>query len=111
MRGTDFKIIRRANKISAIEIAEKMGFKSKTPIMNAESKVRIPSKFVETLYKMLKLSFKNRNEESAYVQECAMTMTSNEELAEVKWNFPSTRWGHLAAYGKERSNKPITKEN
>lgn len=99
MKGYELKMIRKANRISALEIAKKLGYASKTPVLNAEKRLIVPKKFEKAILQILNLHFDQPVQYFNYIQECARILTTEEEFNSVGRSFPSTKWGKLATYG------------
>jgi len=59
MQGIEYKIIRMSYGISAQKIAKKFGYKSKTPVLNAEKLSIIPDKYVLILEQLTGLNLQN----------------------------------------------------
>ncbi len=70
MTGKNFKLIRRANGITQMQIAEIFGFKSTTPIHNIERRSEVHSKYSNKLKEMLNLQFNNSEEYQRYLIHC-----------------------------------------
>lgn len=93
MSGGQLKVIMRANKITILEFAKQMGYNSKTPILNAQKKLAVPSKMQEKLYEMLGLDFLDNTQLFDYVVYCINVLTTKEEHDNVRGNYSAMKWG------------------
>jgi transcriptional regulatory protein LevR len=85
MKSEQFKLIRIAYKISAKKIANQLGFKSKSPVLDAEKQIDIPQQFVKVLEKLTGLKFDNEAIIEQLAIESAMTFSKLDYRNSI-WN-------------------------
>jgi transcriptional regulator with XRE-family HTH domain len=100
MTGLEFKLIRMARKITGKQIANKIGYKSKTPILNAEKLETMPNMFVNALEAITGLKFDNKAIIEQLAIEAAMTFSKLDYRNSI-WNSKYSKFIKINAGGNE----------
>lgn len=74
MKSSTFKILRISRKISAKQIAKKLGYISKTPVLDAEKLETMPNVFVKALEALMGLELTNEGQVEILAIEAAKSI-------------------------------------
>ena len=69
MTGQEFKRIREFNKISQIQVANILGYSTRTPVIQAEQMEYLPYNFPKVISEIIGLDFTDDNKVSEYISK------------------------------------------